>query len=108
MKTRNALLLTCFLIAPGAPAMSTLIQSTALDPAERVALRQLENRNLGDLRAAGTPLTKPISDADRGLLRSLESRELAMRRAGDLSLSNHQLQTILLVLGIILVLAILL
>lgn len=77
-----------------------------LDSIERDALRLLEDEQLLTLRA-GAPVTPaPADEAERAELRRLEDRALETRRAGDLTLSNEDLTTILLVLGIVALLVI--
>lgn len=101
-------LLAAPLVAPHFEARGAT-QASGLEGRERSLLRQLEGGS-GDLEGlrAGSPLLPAPLDEGRSQLRDLERAhpELAEARAGDLSLSNRQLTTILLVLGIILLLVI--
>ena len=79
----------------------------ALAAGERAALADLALPELAELRAGAAPAVE-LPGADREILRELEQRapELAAQRAGDIS--NQELTTIFLILGIVAALVIIL
>ncbi len=109
MITPNTLLLTAALLTAEAPVLTPVHQILELQESERDLLGALDTGNF-DLRAAGLANPADLEAKERAALQELEEsfREQAETlRAGDLSVSNHDLLTILLVIAILVGLALL-
>ena len=108
MRTSALFFVASTLLTADASSRIPSVPAAGIERQERDALQKLEVRHLLHRRAGGSPHTTPLNGADRDQLRLLEREELEQRRAGDLSLSNADLRTVLLVLGILVLLVILL
>jgi hypothetical protein len=108
MNASSHLMLSAALLLPGAPALRTP-QTRPLAAQERQALTLLDDARLARQSAGRSPMPRGLDDATRAELRRLQSehRSLAEQRAGDLNLTDDQLVTVLLVVGIIVLIAIL-
>lgn len=112
MNLSAAFLLSTAILLPGVPAFADVASARArgVDDVERDLLRELDSEQLAVLRA-GTPVVPTdLGALDRAELERLQaaSQELAEQRAAGLDVSNSQLLTILLVLGIVVALIIIL
>ena len=109
MHSTASLILVAALATSGAAEVATP-SARPLAPWEREALRSLDDPALAGLSAGSAPLAPVLDDTARDELRRLqsESRALEAQRAGDLDLDNETLETVLLVLGIVVLVAIIL
>lgn len=84
-------------------------RSGAFSPAESQGLRALEDPGLGDLRAGAVAAAAPLQGAERTVLAAAEARspELGALRAGDVTLTDHDLMIIAIVIGVIILILIL-
>jgi hypothetical protein len=107
-----AFLLSTAILTPGVPAFAGVVtaHTRGVDEVERDVLRELESEQLAALRAGSPVVPADLGALDRAELERLQaaSQELADQRAAGLDVSNSQLLTILLVLGIVVALIIIL
>ncbi len=78
----------------------------SLSPADRAELVSLQRPQLGELRAGGTGAGVELDPEERAALRcsSAEAYALGEMRAGDLTLSDRDLQVILITAAVIVIL----
>ena len=81
---------------------------TRKSPSEFRGLRSIEDAGLGRLRAGVSPAPAPIQAAERSTLEAAASRasDLGEMRGGDLTLSDHDIQLIVIVAAVVLILVI--
>jgi hypothetical protein len=84
-------------------------KNAALLPSESQSLRALEDPALGDLRAGAVAPAAPIQEVERAALVAAESRsaDLMDLRAGDVTLTDHDLMIIGIVIGVVILILIL-
>lgn len=84
-------------------------RSGALSPAESQGLRALDDPTLGDLRAGAVAAAVPLRDSERTALAAAEARspDLGALRAGDVTLTDHDLMVIAIVIGVVILILIL-
>ncbi len=80
----------------------------AIAPAESTSLRALEEPTLGALRGGLVAKSAPVQGVERAALVAAETRspDLGALRAGDVTLSDHDLTLIAIVVGVIVVILI--
>lgn len=85
------------------------MRSGALSPMESQGLRALEDPTLGDLRAGAVAAAAPLQDSERTALAAAEARsaDLGALRAGDVTLTDHDLMIIAIVVGVVILILIL-
>jgi hypothetical protein len=81
----------------------------ALAPAESQSLLALEDRTLGELRAGAVAAAAPLQESERTALATAEARspDLGALRAGDVTLTDHDLMVIGIVIGVVILILIL-
>jgi hypothetical protein len=80
----------------------------AIAKSEAASLRAIEQPTLGALRGGLVAKTAPVHDAERGALITAQasSPDLAALRAGDVTLTDHDLTIIAIVAGVLLIILI--
>lgn len=80
-----------------------------LAASEAAGLRAIEAPTLGALRGGVVARTAPVQDAERAALVAAQasSPDLAALRAGDVTLTDHDLTIIAIVVGVVLLIVIL-